>query len=1058
MKRTTLTIVIAALCLFFKANAQHSTKLSGRVISLANNTPLAGATITIRNTKISTQTDKNGKFNISAPNSRGDLTISFTGYKTKVISFSGASMELYEVTLTEDEGNLKEVAIVSTGYQNIPKERATGSFVLIDSTLLNQRVTTNILDRLDGVTSGLIFNRNLNNQANNASISIRGRSTLFANPNPLIVLDNFPYDGDLENINPNDIENISVLKDAAAASIWGVRAGNGVIIITTKKGLRNGQPRVGLVANVTVANRPDVYSKPWMSSEEFLGLEEFLFKQGYYNSTIDTRYSPITAGVQVLFDRRNQLISPGDSALQIAKLKQIDTRDQWSRLFYRPSINQQYQANINGGAEKQKYFISAGFDRNDKSLVNESFERLTLNANNTYYLAKDKLEIFSGITFTNNTDRRGTDTYIPLSPYDLLEGPSGQALEIGSYLRPSFTDGQGQSKLLDWKYRPLDELNSNRKNTITDYRINMRGAYQFFEGLKLSLNYQYQKGIDDYSLNHAADSYFTRNLINTYTVIDPLSAEAKSPIAAGAVLTAGASNYSSKNFRGQLDFRHLFKSSELNISMGYELKDYSSFSTTQIYYGYDESLASNSNGLLNASGTYPNRLTGGSDGINTVPSQSSSADRYRSYFAIGSYMLKNKYIFSGSIRKDESNLFGVKSNQKGVPLWSAGFKYQLSTENFYGLKWLPALAFRATYGYNGNVDKTTSAYLTSMYSYRNVWGINAAEIINPPNPSLRWERIKNLNFGIDFATKQNYVSGSLEYFVKSGTDLIGNSLIAPQTGVNTFKGNSADTRTDGIDASLKINWFRERTFSWNTGLLFSYSNEVVKKYNFDQGTNGNLIFSNYNNPVEGYPYNAVFSYKYGGLDAAGNPIGYLNGAQTKLYASIQNSRNREDLNFHGSAIPIYFGSVLNTIDFRGITLTFNVTYKLKYYTRRTSVFNGSRYDFLQTDYNKRWKEPGDEAITNVPSLVYPFNPNRANFYEGSAALVDRGDHIRLQFLQLSAPISKIVKKSKWLSGSMDFSMNNVGILWKQANTNYDPDYGYMTIPLMISMGIKLNIK
>ena len=1056
MQKMLFNIVLAALCLFFKASAQDNTlTLSGKVTD-ESGTSVSGATIAVIGQKLKTTTASNGTFFLAKVPKGSVIRITNIGFQPKEFH-NIQNADIGTIILQADTNQLKEVQVISTGYQKIPKERATGSFVLIDSTLINQRVTTNILDRLDGVTNGLIFNRNLDNQANNAAISIRGRSTLFANPNPLIVLDNFPYDGDLENINPNDIENISILKDAAAASIWGVRAGNGVIVITTKKGRRNHESQINIASNVTVANRPDSRSAPWMSSGEFLGLEQFLFKQGYYDGTIDAGYLPVTQGIQVLSDRRNLLISAADSAAAMDRLEQIDVRDQWSKLFYRPAVNQQYQANINGGSDKQQYFISAGFDRNNKSLVSERFDRLTLNANNTYHLVKDRLEIFSGITFTSSTAKAGSDAYIPLSPYDLLQSPSGEGLEIGSYLRPSFTDTVGGGRLLDWKYRPLDELNSNRANGITDYRINMRAAYTFFDGISLTLNYLYQKGSNDFNLNNAPGSYYTRNLINTYSVIDPATGDVSSPIGAGAVLTNATANYTSKNFRAQLDFHRNFKRSELNISLGSELKDYGSFSTTQVYYGYDESLALNANGLISATGFYPNYLTGGSDGISTAPSQSSSADRYRSFFAIGSYMLEDKYIFSGSIRKDESNLFGVKANQKGVPLWSAGLKYMLGKEDFYNVKWLPVLALRATYGYNGNVDKTTSAYLTSMYSYPNVWGINAAEIINPPNPSLRWERVKNLNLGIDFASGQGSISGSLEYFLKSGTDLIGNSLIAPQTGVNTFKGNSAKTRTNGIDAVLNINWLGKRAFSWNTNLLFSYTNEVVKAYNFDQGTNGNLIFSNYNNPIAGYPYNAVFSYKYKGLDTAGNPVGYVNGQESEVYSDIQNSRNRGDLKFHGSAVPLYFGGILNTVGFKGFTFSFNITYKLDYYTRRSSQFNGSRYNFRQNGFDARWMRPGDEAITSVPALIYPANPSRSGFYEGSEALVDRGDHIRLQYLQLSAPVSKVIKRAKWLSGSVDFGLNNIGILWKQAKGSYDPDYGYNPVPLMISFGLKLNI-
>jgi TonB-linked SusC/RagA family outer membrane protein len=1054
MKRTTLTIVMATLCLFFKVNAQHPTRLIGRVISSANSTPLAGATITIKNTKISTQTDKNGKFDISTPNSRGDLIISFTGYKTKEISFSAASTEPYEVTLTEDEGNLKEVAIVSTGYQNIPKERATGSFVLIDSTLLSQRVTTNILDRLDGVTSGLIFNRNLNNQANNASISIRGRSTLFANPNPLIVLDNFPYDGDLENINPNDIENISVLKDAAAASIWGVRAGNGVIIITTKKGKRNAGPMVSITSNLKMTNKIDLKNQPWMSSGDFIGLEEFLFNKGAYNSAVRRKFTPISPAVQVFADKRNNVISSADSARLINQLKAIDARDQWSKYFYQPAFEQQHQLSISGGGPKQIYFISAGYDRNKESLVNNSFERLTLNANNTYYLIKDKLEIYSGINLTNSLSSTSSNVYQPFTPYDLVSGESGEALEIGTYLNPAYTDTVGKGLLTDWKYKPLNELDKDRTNRLMDYRANIRLSYEIISGLKLSLNYQYQRGINTLLIDHGFDSFYTRNLTNTYSSIN--SGNVLGPIAPGAILIRGDQQYRSHNGRVQFDFNRDFSNGRLSLSGGAEVKDFHSEDNSQTIYGYDETTGANGNARINATALYKNYYNLSESKILTSPSQNLSDDRYRSYYLIGSYSYRDKYTLSGSFREDQSNLFGVKANQKGVPLWSVGGKYDLSKASFYKASWLPVLSFRVTFGYNGNVDKSTSAYLTSAITAPNPWGQQAAEVINPPNPSLRWEKVQNLNTGIDFGLKNSFMTGSIDFFVKTGKDLIGYSPIVPQTGISIFKGNSADTRTKGVDATIRVNWLKGR-LSWNTSFLASYSSEMVTRYRLARSRNAVLIGSNYSNPVEGYPYHAIFSYRYAGLDAKGNPIGYVKGEPSQDYAAIVSSYNMADLVYHGSAIPLIYGGVLNTVSWKGIRFSFNVTYKLNYYYRQKSVFSGDRYEFLQTGYDQRWQQPGDELTTNIPALIYPANNNRSALFSQSEVLVKRADHIRLQYLQLSCPISRIFKGKKWLDGSVYFGMTDIGILWKKSKGNIDPDYGYNKMPLSSSIGVKFNI-
>ena len=263
MKKTTIKIVVALLCpnrswinhhrtkgfllIFFLlslnssvfAQAKIKNILTGTVFSADDNKPLPGATIHNRLSGVNIATDINGNFQLVTTDTSGVLDISFIGYRTGQFFFSSKSRGPFKVLLNLDASILKEV-IVSTGYQNLPKERATGSFVQLDSALINRRVSTDIVSRLEGVVPGLLFNRNTSNSANGTTdINIRGHSTLFSNDQPLIVVDGFPYDGDFNNINPNDIESITVLKDAAAASIWGVRSGNGVIVLTTKKGKQN---------------------------------------------------------------------------------------------------------------------------------------------------------------------------------------------------------------------------------------------------------------------------------------------------------------------------------------------------------------------------------------------------------------------------------------------------------------------------------------------------------------------------------------------------------------------------------------------------------------------------------------------------------------------------------------------------------------------------------------------------------------------------------------------------------------------------------------------------
>ncbi len=258
----------------------------GRITDSAGN-PLNGAAVTVKGSTKSTATDENGEFTLKGINNTATLVVGFVGYATREVAISGRKDIVIGLKVTNKE--LAEVAIQSkyqTGYQSVSRDRATGSFVQVDNELVNRNVSTNILDRIKGVTSGV-----LDNQAS-GKITIRGVSTINANQNPLIVVDGFPYDESggftsfntiVNNINPNDIQDITILKDAAAASIWGVRAGNGVIVITTKKGKYNQKMKVQVNSNLTIGDKPNLFYKPTMSSKDEIGFEKYLFNTGLYN-------------------------------------------------------------------------------------------------------------------------------------------------------------------------------------------------------------------------------------------------------------------------------------------------------------------------------------------------------------------------------------------------------------------------------------------------------------------------------------------------------------------------------------------------------------------------------------------------------------------------------------------------------------------------------------------------------------------------------------------------------------------------------------------------------
>ncbi|SEA52639.1 SusC/RagA family TonB-linked outer membrane protein [Pedobacter hartonius] len=1038
-------------------------KVRGRIVDEDGN-GIAGAVIKIKDGKTTVLSDLQGYFWLLAVDDHAVLTISHLGFQQLEMR---VKKDLGEIRMKESYGQLNEVGIVSTGYQSIPKERATGSFVLIDSALLNRKVSTNILDRLDGVTSGLIFNRN--KTGNTPYISVRGRSTIASDANPLIILDNFPYDGDISNINPQDVKSVTVLKDGAASSIWGSRAGNGVIVITTYKGVFNQKPMVTLNSNVTIGGRPDLYYRPQLTNQQFIGIEQFLFDKGAYNTVINNGYSSLSPAVEIMLQNRKGTITEQRKSALLDSIAMHDNRDDLKKYYYRPSVNQQYQLSVNGGGANNKYYVSMGYDKNQANTVINSNDRISLNASNTVSMLNNKLEVVTGIMFTaSNANVDGT-AYTPQFPYENLADQNGNALAITKTLRLPYVDTVGKGRLLDWHYKPLDEIrnpSTTQRSRLTDYRINVGLSYEILKSLRLSGSYTYDKGVDEQVKRNTLASYYTRDIINTYSQINQATGVVTYPVPLGEIADNSSRLYYSHYARGQLNYEKLIAGKHaVNAIGGIEVKDYQSKFNSFTLYGFDNETLSNKNNTINPTVLYPGIYGFNSSRIPLNIANASTIDRYRSYFFNGSYTYNDRYILSASARKDESNLFGVKTNQKGVPLWSAGLAWNISNESFYHFDQLTYLKLRATYGYSGNVNKSVSAYLTAQaMGLNNLWNVPYVTITNPPNPSLRWEQVRNINLGLDFQTRANVLSGSVEYWIKSGFDLIGTSPIAQQTGVSSFTGNTASMRGQGVDVTLNSNNLKVGGFSWSAQFHFNYNTDKITDYKVKAVDNGSIVNNNFMSPVIGRSYYAVFSYRWRGLDNQGNPQAVLNGVTSTNYPGITNSTNINDLEYNGTLTPKYYGNIMNNISWKAFQLSFNIVYKLGYVFRRASlssssvyaatVYGASRYQ--QEDYEQRWQKPGDELLTSVPALVYPVNSSRDAVYSSSSALIEKGDHIRLQDLRLGySPGIRNTAKA-WLKHLTVFAYaSNLGILWKATGRKVDPDYSSgIPLPKTLAIGFK----
>jgi TonB-linked SusC/RagA family outer membrane protein len=1028
--------------------------------------PVEGATLSNKNGKI-TITDSSGRFNIDGLRENDSLLIthvSFVPRMERVKVRKAMDVQMFPV-----RNDLEEVIVhvVPNGYQKIPERKMTGSFAFVDSQQFNRRISTSFMARIANNATGVYFSRNQGGTSVvGEEVVVRGLSTIFGVKKPLVVIDNFPYDGDLNNINPNDIESVTILKDAVASGLYGATAGNGVIIVNTKKGGFDQTPRVSLVSNLTVGAKPDLYYLPSMSTSNYMEVQQFLYDRGFYNTRIAIPHALVPPDVMILDSLKKNLLTADQASLKLDSMRSNDIRADLEKYIYQKVINQQYALNINGGGNKVRYYFSAGYDRNQTNLVRNHYERITLNANNTYLLMKDKLELNAGVAFAQSTtaeNNSGTSNNQYAYPYTRLVNDDGSPAIVQANYRQGYKNTAGGGKLLNWDYVPIEELRlSDNQTKLTDYRVNVGAEYKLLQGLKVIGKYQFGRGISDQESFRSQETYFTRNLVNTYSRID-MNGDVHRPIPVGGIMDKNAYDYTSHNARLQVDYNVKINTiHNFSILSGVERRSLRTQREIYRYYGYDRSNQSRANVdlitplPLFATPFDPAKIPDPAYNLGTI-------DKYISYYTNLMYTLKYRYNFSFNARRDKSNLFGQEINQSGTPLWSIGAGWLISSEKFFDIRWLSELRMRVSHGYTGNMDKTISPYTIIQYGNLNSYNAIQAFVSNPANRNLQWEKIKITNAALDFSIRNYRISGTIEFYLKESKDLIGYRPIDHTYGVPAFKGNSASMRGKGLDITINARFIDKRIFKWYGTFLHSFVTNKVTSY----PDAGKVVYAYVSqiqsNPLNGTPLESIYAFEWAGLNPGnGNPRGVYNKQVTEEYDKIFNSTDLTNMVYVGPSTPRYFGSYRNMISYKNFDFTFLIQYKLGYYFRRpsinyTSLFLGTSLG--HPDYAKRWQQPGDEMFTNVPSLTYPFDQNRDAFYHYSEQLVERADHIRLQDIQFGYTISK--KKARKLpvqSITFNLYINNIGILWKATKTGWDPDYlqDNYSEPLTGALGLQVN--
>jgi TonB-linked SusC/RagA family outer membrane protein len=1021
----------------------------GTVFDDAGNV-LPGATVRIKGTSRSVVTRSDGIFTFSQVDENTVLTFSYIGYKSQEISVKGKKMPL-KVILISAKSELDEVNVTySTGYQSIPKERATGAYDIISGEQIGKKVAPGLLERLEGAGSGLLVNVGTPDRSltqNRDNFTIRGTSTIYSEKKPLVVLDGFPTELDLVNINPDNIENITILKDAAAASIWGVRAANGVIVIESKKGAFSSRPQVNFSSIFTLTGRPRLDYRQVLNSAQYLDLEKELVDKGILpgqKSAFSLYPQPLSTGADLYMKFKRGTITQQQYNDEVQRLSQIDVKDQYQQYLLQSPFSQQYNVSVNGGSSITRNYLSASYTDEHTNSKGDYGSRLVVNFSNETKITP-KLT-FSAETFVtmlkqeNNGiglkgNQPGTNT---LLPYDQIVDANGAATNFSYKTKAQTLDSLQAKGYLPWKYNYIDEL-ANADNTIRSlaYRLTAGLNYKIKPWMSADVKYMMEREFDKTRNYYNPDTYMARNLINTYTVA---STRVKT-IPVGGILDLKDVEQNNYNVRGQLNFNpDLGTAGRLDAVVGVEFRETLLSGYGNRAYGYDNRLLSSTP----VNYTQTNKTADGDLKIPYTQTVSNRKDRYASVFGNVTYTYKSKYSLSGSFRKDDSNLFGASKEFRTVPLWSVGAMWRAKDESFMAAApWLSKLNLRATAGYNGNLNKDTSPYLVMQQSGSNpVNNSPFGSIFNPANPLLRWERVQTFNLGTDFSLFNYRISGSVDAYWRKSLDLLGSVDINPTYGFTSLLANQLEMKSRGVDIELNAKVISTPQFSWTPSVNFSFNTNKVTKAYFQQETTTYYTDRTDPPPIQGQELGALYTYKYAGLNEQGNAMIY-NGKGEKILADLRtfDVKDLGALQLQGNTTPPYFGALSNTFTYKDFELFTLFTFKAGHkFMRPTAdqIFQIPYTRLAQADLADRWRMPGDELKTNIPAI----DPLHTGYdrYINSDYFVEDASYIRWRDVTLTYHIP--VKKMKWNAFQM-LSVSATGrnlALWTANKEGIDPDY------------------
>ncbi|MBP1677029.1 MAG: TonB-dependent receptor plug [Bacteroidetes bacterium] len=1039
-------------CLFMVSlglvNAQ-SKSISGKVISAEDGQPIIGATVMVKGTTTGTITGVSGEFSVAVPTNKNILVISFIGMETlEVEAKAGMVVQLKTFSSELDE-------IVVTAYGSSKKPSFTGSAAMIDKKKLSNRNVSNVTKALDGQVTGVMTTSGGGQPGDGASIRVRGYASINASASPLYVVDGIPFDGSLSSINPNDIESVSVLKDASAGALYGARGANGVVIITTKKGAYS-QGTVDLKVTHGWSTRA---IKPYkmVNQKEFAQLTYEALRNGY---VFNNGYSWDAAGAQARAEigttlggeiynpfknyTWSTLIDPSTEQVQ------ADATSAWNEDWMKAVTNNnaprsEYQLSFSGGKDKTTYLLSLGYLNEEGVLKNTNFERFSVRSNIDHQV-KDWLK--ASLNTSASTSKQNFSMYDGTSNANVWYSAQFMAPIYPVYKKDAtganVLDSQGEKQLDYGITRPkLSNFSSigtlyDDKSDVKNDNVSTRTAitlgsddskYGIFQGLKFNVNL----GVD----------YRAQSIMYYYNMYHGNFASK------GGVIEKRSTRLMSYTFNQLLTYNRTFGDHTFDVLAGHES-----------YARQYNFLSGQKSGLV--------------EGIYELAPATTvdDADSYQTDYKIESYLgrvnynYKEKYYIDGSIRRDASSRF-YKDNRWGT-FWSVGGNWQVTKEDFMsGVDWVNLLAIRASYGVQGNDDILTSSGSSDYYLWQSFYsltwpnaGLGGAVVSSLENKNITWEKNGNFNVGFESKLFNKRLSVELEYFNRKTSDLLLSYPMALSTGFSGYNANVGDIVNKGIEFSVGGDIFKTKDFTWNTTVMGGFVKNKVLKLTAES----NQIVSGVRVIEVGKELNTYYMSKSAGVDpATGAQLYWVydkDASGNKIsddYISSDYSKAANSKYYLGSRIPKLYGNINMDFKYKGFDLSVVTSYSIggKIYE---SLYRGAMEiaytgDTWSKNVLRRWQKPGD--ITDVPRVEFG-----GKYTVNDRYLID-ASYLSIRNITLGYSVSsKLLNKAKienlrvFMSGDNLYLFSHLDGMDPQYNFSGGTDYDYSP-SRVISLGLNL---